>query len=43
MQKFVQPRVIVNTTCNINSAILIEQNEKGQHLSSVTLNSTILK
>ena len=31
-----QMEVIVNTTCDINSAIMIEQNRKVQHLSSVT-------
>ena len=33
----------INTTCEIAGAILIEQNEKVQHSSSVTLNSVILK
>ena len=33
---FLQLEVIVNTTCDINSAILIEQNGKMQHSSSVT-------
>ena len=35
--------VIVNTTCNINGVRLLEQNEKVQHLSAVTLNSAKLK
>ena len=45
MQKlaFAQLKVIVNTTCDINSAIFIEKIEKVEHSSSVTLNSTILK
>ena len=40
---FAQLEVIANRTCDINSAITIEQNEKVQHSSSVILNSTILK
>ena len=43
MQKLTICTVIVNTTCDINVAILIEQNEKVQHSSSVTLNNEILK
>ena len=35
--------VIVNTTCNINGVRLLEQNEKVQHLSAITLNSAKLK
>ena len=35
--------VIVNTTCNINSVRLLEQNEKVRNLSAVTLNSAKLK
>ena len=42
-QPFAQLEVVVNTTCNINVVILIKQNEKGEHSSSVTLNSAILK
>ena len=38
-----QLKVIVNTTCGINSAMLIEQIEKVQHSSCVRLNNTILK
>ena len=40
---FSQLEVIAVTTCDINSHILIEQTEKVQHLSSVILNSAILK
>ena len=44
MQKlFAQLEVIVNVTYNIISAILIEQDEKVQRSSSVTLNSKIVK
>ena len=44
MQKpFVWLEEIVNITYKINSAILIEQNEKVQHSSSVMLNSKIVK
>ena len=46
MQKSIQSlnsKVIVNQTCNINSAILLEQNEKVQYSSNVTLNSAISK
>ena len=32
-----------SNSCNINSAILIQQNGKVQYSSSVTLNSAILK
>ena len=38
-----QLKVIVNTTCGINSAMLIEQIEKVRHSSCVRLNNTILK
>ena len=42
-QKFLLLEVIVGTTCDINSAILIEQSGKVQHSSSVTWSSAILK
>ena len=42
-QPFAHLEVIVNQICNINSPILIEENEKVQYSSSVTLNSAILK
>ena len=42
-EPFAQLKVIVNTTCDINSAIFIDKIEKVQHSSSVTLNSIILK
>ena len=35
--------ILVTTTCDINSAILIERNGKVQHSSSVTWISAILK
>ena len=35
--------VIVNQICNVDGAIFIEQNEKVQYSSSVTLNSATLK
>ena len=40
---FARLEVIFNQTSNINSAVLIEQNEKVQYSSIVTLNSAILK
>ena len=45
MQKLtiLQLEVIVNTIYDINSAILIEQNGKVQHSSSVTCANVILK
>ena len=42
-QPFAQLEVIVNTTCDINSAILMEQNKKVLDSSTVALNSAILK
>ena len=36
-------KVIINQTCDINSAILIEKNEKVQYASIVTLKSAKLK
>lgn len=43
MQKLIIFTVIVNTNCDINSAILIEQNEKVQYLFNVALNTAIVK
>ena len=45
MQKLniAQLEVVVNTTCNINSAILIGQDKIVQHSSSLTLNTAMLK
>ena len=43
IKAFAHLEVIFNQTFNINSVILIEQNEKAQYSSIVTLNSAILK
>ena len=40
---FAHLEVRVNQNCNINSAKLIDQNEKVKYSSIVTLNSAILK